>query len=47
MRPSKLFPCCTRRRKEVSVELVAPTHFKALLTEPPIEGRPHLDANQG
>jgi N-acetylated-alpha-linked acidic dipeptidase len=24
--------------KEVSVELVAPTHFKALLTEPPIEG---------
>jgi len=24
--------------KEVSVELVAPTHFKALLSEPPIEG---------
>ena len=24
--------------KEVSVELVAPTHFKATLTEPPIEG---------
>src|SRR6202161_3040257 len=24
--------------KEVSVELIAPTHFKALLTEPPIEG---------
>ena len=24
--------------KEVSVELVAPTHFKAMLTEPPIEG---------
>jgi N-acetylated-alpha-linked acidic dipeptidase len=24
--------------KEVSVELIAPTHFKALLSEPPIEG---------
>ena len=33
--------------KEVSVELVAPTHFKALIERAADRRRPHLDANQG
>ncbi len=33
--------------KEVSVELVAPTHFKALLERTADRRRPHLDPNQG